>query len=75
MSNKKIAEGLIVLGFTSGWVITDQQITLWENDLPIPEMESILKASEKYVEPELSVADKLAIVGLNLDDLKTALGL
>lgn len=70
-----IANGLKKLGFNSGWVISGEEITLWEHSQPVPSLEEILEASKTYVEPELSVEDKLASVGLSVEDLKTALGL
>lgn len=70
-----IAKGLKQLGFNSGWVLQGEEIILWENSEPIPSMTEILNAAPNYVEPELSVEQKLASVGLNLSDLKTALGL
>ena len=75
MSHKKIVEGLLQLGFNSGWVASGEEIILWENPEPQPTMQEILKAAKDYVEPEATVEDKLASVGLNLTDLKTALGL
>ena len=75
MLDKKITNGLLALGFNSGWVVTDEEITLWENPEPQPSMEEILEAAKDYVEPISTVADKLASVGLSVDDLKLALGL
>jgi MOSC domain-containing protein YiiM len=75
MSNKTITNGLLALGFNSGWVVSGDEITRWENTEPQPTMEEILEAAKDYVEPEPTVADKLASVGLSVDDLKTALGL
>lgn len=69
-----IGNGLKQLGFDSGWVINGNQITLWENSEPQPTMEEILEAAKNYVEPELTVAEKLASVGLSLEELKAALG-
>jgi len=75
MSHKKITNGLLALGFDSGWVVSGEEIVLWENSEPQPTMEAIIEASKDYVAPEPTVQDKLASVGLNLTDLKTALGL
>jgi len=71
----KIINGLKQLGFTNGWVITGDEITLWEHSKPQPTLETILEAAKDYVEPIPTVADKLASVGLSVDDLKAALGL
>ena len=75
MNNKEITNGLLQLGFNSGWVISGEEITLWENSEPQPTIEAILEAAKDYVEPEPTVEDKLASVGLTLPDLKAALGL
>ncbi len=74
MKTKEIANGLTQLGFNSGWVVSGEEIVLWENPEPQPTMEAILEAAKDYVEPEPTVADKLASVGLSLEELKTALG-
>jgi hypothetical protein len=75
MNNKEITNGLLQLGFNSGWVISGEEIILWENPEPQPTLEAILEAAKDYVEPEPTVAQKLASVGLSVDDLKAALGL
>ena len=75
MTHEEIRKGLLQLGFNTGWVISGDEITVWENESLKPPMETILEAAKDYVEPELTVEDKLASVGLNLNDLKTALGL
>jgi MOSC domain-containing protein YiiM len=71
----KMAKGLNQLGFHSGWVVSGDEIVLWENPEPQPSYEEIEKAAKLYVEPEKTIEDKLASVGLTLDDLKSALGL
>lgn len=75
MKTQLISKGLIQLGFNSGWVVNGDEIVLWENSKPQPTMEAILQAAKDYVEPVPTVEDKLASVGLNLSDLKEALGL
>ena len=75
MTSDKITDGLLQLGFDSGWVISGEEIVLWENSAPQPTTEQILKASKDYIKPELSIADKLAAAGLSIAELKTALGL
>lgn len=75
MSHKQITNGLLALGFNSGWVVSNEEIILWENAEPQPTMETILEAAKDYVEPEPTVEQKLASVGLTIDDLKAALGL
>lgn len=73
MSNK-IVNGLLQLGFNSGWVVSGDEITIWENAQAQPTKDQILEAAKNYVEPELSIEDKLASIGLNVNDLKQALG-
>lgn len=45
------------------------------NDATLVELEAAIKAHKALQEPEPTVEDKLASVGLNLNDLKAALGL
>ena len=75
MTTEEKTNGLKQLGFNSGWVVSGDEIVLWENPEPQPSLEEIEIASELYVKPEPTVADKLASVGLSVDDLKSALGL
>lgn len=75
MTHKQIIDGLRQLGFNSGWVVNGEEITLWENDEPQPTREAILEAAKDYVQPIETVEEKLASVGLSVDDLKSALGL
>ena len=73
MQIKQITNGLLQLGFNSGWVVNEEEIVLWENPEPQPTIEAILEAAKDYVEPEPTIADKLASVGLSLDELKSAI--
>ena len=75
MQIKQITNGLLQLGFNSGWVVNEEEIVLWENPEPQPTIEAILEAAKDYVEPVPTVEQKLASVGLSVDDLKSALGL
>lgn len=75
MTNKQIEKGLLQLGFTSGWAISGEEIVLWENETPAPSIEEIRAAAEIYKEPEMTIEQKLQNVGLNVDDLKVALGI
>jgi hypothetical protein len=75
MSHKAITNGLFALGFDYGWAVSGEEIALWENPKPQPTLEAILEAAKDYVEPVPTVADKLASVGLSVDDLKSALGI
>jgi|LakMenE01Jun11ns_1017448.scaffolds.fasta_scaffold9602020_2 hypothetical protein len=71
----QIVEGLTALGFDSGWVLSGEEIVLWDNTEPQPSLDQILEAAKNYVKPQPTVAQKLASVGLSVDDLKVALGL
>lgn len=75
MKTQAISKGLLQLGFNFGWVVSGDEIVLWEHSEPQPSLETILEAAKNYVEPQISVEDKLATVGLNLSELKSALGL
>jgi MOSC domain-containing protein YiiM len=75
MQTNIIENGLLQLGFNTGWVVNGDEIVLWENPEPQPTMETILQAAKDYVEPTPTVEQKLASVGLSIDDLKVALGL
>ena len=75
MTTEEVTNGLKQLGFNSGWVVSGCEIVLWENAEPQPSLQEIEAASKLYVKPEPTVADKLASVGLSVDDLKSALGL
>ena len=46
-----------------------------DNDTTEAELKAAIDAHIALLTPELTVADKLASVGLSLDDLKAALGL
>jgi len=45
MSDEQITNGLQQLGFNSGWVVTGDEITLWENSAPQPTAAAIAKAA------------------------------
>jgi len=71
----QIVEGLTALGFDSGWVLSGEEIVLWDNTEAQPSLDQILEAAKNYVKAQPTVAQKLASVGLSVDDLKVALGL
>ena len=85
MTNREIVNGLNQLGFNSGYVVTGDEITLWENAEPQPSESEIASAAILWKEKELQLLQekaaarqaaqaKLAALGLTADDLK-ALGL
>jgi hypothetical protein len=48
MNHEDIVSGLKQLGFYSGWVISGEEITLWENTEPQPTEAELLKASKLW---------------------------
>ncbi len=78
MNTQEITNGLKQLGFDSGWVVTGDQITLWENTEPQPTAKAIADAAKLWQQSETAAKEsataKLAALGLTADDLK-ALGL
>jgi len=78
MTHEEVVQGLKELGFNGGWVITGNEITLWENELPQP-TESELIAGLALVEQHAfakaaarqAVLDKL---GLTADEVTALLG-
>jgi disulfide bond formation protein DsbB len=85
MENKDIVNGLLQLGFDTGWVVNGTEITLWENSEPMPTMSAIAMAAKEWditqktkveakAQAKALAEGKLAALGLTLDDLR-ALGL
>jgi len=52
MTNEQIVNGLTQLGFNSGWVVSNEEIILWENNVPQPNEADILAASNLWYEQE-----------------------
>jgi hypothetical protein len=44
MNHKSVIEALTALGFTSGWVVTNGKIELWENSAPQPTKAELIAA-------------------------------
>jgi hypothetical protein len=44
MATKQITNGLLQLGFNSGWVVNEEEIVLWENPEPQPTIEADFKS-------------------------------
>ena len=82
MTNEKMTNGLLQLGFYTGWVLNGDEITLWENQEPQPTLKEISDASKLWDKTEQAKAEakataKAAIldrIGLTADELKTILG-
>jgi hypothetical protein len=80
MNNEQITNGLMQLGFNSGWAITDGEIILWENTEPQPSQTELLAASKLWDEDKVKqdaqkAADKaaaqakLAALGLTQEEI------
>ena len=82
MTGKEIGQGLLQLGFNSGWAITGNEITLWENTEPQPSAQEIsdaVKLWENTVasEAEAKATAKAALLdrlGLTADEAQLLLG-
>ena len=75
MTTTEITNGLIQLGFNSGWVVSGDEIILWENAEPQPTMAEISEAAKLY--ETTKAAEKQAILdklGLTADEIATLLG-
>jgi MOSC domain-containing protein YiiM len=79
MTHQEITNGLAQLGFTTGWVITGEKITLWKNSEPQPTAAEILKAASIYQKTlddnaAKAAADKSALLQrLNITEEEAAL--
>jgi hypothetical protein len=76
--NYKISTALQVIRPNAQWVLTGDNYddVQWLSDGEKPAWAEVeAEINNPTPEPELTFAEKLASVGLNLDDLKAALGL
>ena len=60
MTNQEITDGLQQLGFSTGWVVTGDEITLWENAEPKPTATAIAKAATLWAATVQAKADTIA---------------
>ena len=82
MTHNELKNGLKQLGFDSGWVVTGNEITLWENVEPQPSNEEILIAAALYEQTlETLAAEKaeakaalLERLGITADEAALLLG-
>jgi hypothetical protein len=82
MAHQEIINGLKQLGFDSGWVLSGDEITLWENDVPQPTATAIAKAATLWAETVQAEAEAtatakaalLARLGITADEAKLLLG-
>lgn len=82
MTDKEIINGLLQLGFNSGWVVSENEIKLWENSEPQPTSKQISDASKLWqnteqAEAEAKAASRQAILdrlGLTAEEAAILLG-
>jgi len=60
MKNDETANGLEQLGFISGWVLTGDEITLWENAEPQPTKAALAIAAKLWAATLQAKADAVA---------------
>lgn len=81
MTHQEIINGLNHLGFTSGWVITAEEITVWDNPEPKPTNAQIKAAAAafetaqaaKAAEDAAAKAALLTRLGITADEAKLLL--
>jgi len=81
MQNIDIVNGLLQLGFETGWVVNGTEITLWENPESIPTISEIASAAEQHkqkqqTEAEAKAAQKAALLerlGISEDEARLLL--
>ena len=82
MTHQEIKNGLLQLGFNSGWTITGDEITLWENAEPQPTEAALAIAATKWEATQAAEADAtatqkaalLARLGITADEAKLLIG-
>jgi hypothetical protein len=82
MNGKEIGKGLLQLGFNSGWAITGNEITLWENTEPQPSAQEISDAAKLWentvaAEAEAKATAKAALLdrlGITAEEAQLLLG-
>jgi len=82
MNGKEIGKGLLQLGFNSGWAVTGDKITLWENDEPQPSPTEISNAAKLWETTQLAEAEAKATarqaildrLGITADEAALLLG-
>ena len=66
MTNQEITDGLQQLGFNTGWVVTGDKITLWENSAPQPTATAIAAAATLWSATVQAKADATAAAKASL---------
>ena len=81
MANKEITNGLMQLGYLTGWVVSGDEITLWELNTPQPSKQALIEAAALWAQTEAdkqaqAEADKVALLaklGITADEAKLLL--
>jgi len=60
MEHREITGGLQQLGFNSGWCVTGDEITLWENSEPQPTKAALATAATKWAATQAAKAEATA---------------
>jgi len=82
MNHQEITNGLLQLGFKSGWAVTGDKITLWENEQPQPSLSEIATAASLWestlqAEAEAKATARQAVLdrlGLTAEEAQLLLG-
>jgi len=82
MNHDEITNGLKQLGFDGNWVVTGEEITLWENSEPQPTATAIAKAATLWAATvqaadDAAATDKAALLarlGITADEAKLLIG-
>jgi len=82
MNHQEITDGLQQLGFSTGWVVTGDEITLWENSEPQPTKAALATAATKWAATQAAQAAAtatqkaalLARLGITADEAKLLIG-
>ena len=80
MTHSEVCDGLQQLGFNTGWAVSGDEITLWENSEPQPTAAAIAKAAPLWAATvaakeaataaaKTSAQNKLAALGLTADEI------
>jgi len=80
MTHNEVCDGLQQLGFNTGWVVSGDEITLWEHTEPQPSAAAIKTAATQWATTvaaketaqaaaKKSAQTKLAALGLTADEI------
>jgi len=82
METQQIVNGLLQLGFNTGWVITGEEITRWDNSETQPTKAALLIAATQWEATQAAKATAaatqkaalLARLGITADEAKLLIG-